>query len=307
MAIIIVHPKASSLQIRRWKCNLSSQILLTKAPHLFAFAALLILRIFILQSTQHAPHPVFECFFMFLSNVIFVCPDDPSLIFWNPPTLESLLLSGVFGPSFLFWRMSVSHSYLWLWAYACLCFLFSVSSLHITQSVWFFVHGNYWLRSQPSTRCFSLSLFSLSYLSDFHSVPHAFSFLQSPFVLPIVLAFFSGPCVPLTLSLTHFARAHRWVNHTTPPIFKSIISSHSHACPQRSSEDRQTHLILPSLPFPQWLNELPAIRLSAVTYYFSHSLWVQPCKWFCCLSRSSCILCAIHQFPTTLYSSAPAF
>lgn len=154
-------------------------------------------------------------FFLFLSNVIFVCPDDPSLIFWNSPTLESLLLSGVFGPSFLFWRMIVSHSYLWLWAYACLCFLFSASSLHITQSVWFFVRGNYWLRSQPSARCFSLSLFSLSsYLSDFRSVPLSFSFLQSPFGLPIVLAFFSGPCVPLTLSLTHFARAHRWVNHT---------------------------------------------------------------------------------------------
>lgn len=154
-------------------------------------------------------------FFLFLSNVIFVCPDDPSLIFWNSPTLESLLLSGVFGPSFRFWRMIVSHSYLWLWAYARLCFLFSASSLHITQSVWFFVRGNYWLRSQPSARCFSLSLFSLSsYLSDFHSVPLSFSFLQSPFGLPIVLAFFSGPCVPLTLSLTHFAHSHRWVNHT---------------------------------------------------------------------------------------------
>lgn len=77
MVIIIVHPKASSSQIHHRKCNLSSHILLSLAPHLFAFAALLILRIFILQSTQHAPHPVFECFFLFLPNVIFVAPTIP--------------------------------------------------------------------------------------------------------------------------------------------------------------------------------------------------------------------------------------
>ncbi len=214
MAIIIVHPKASSLQICRRKCNLSSHILLTKAPHLFAFAALLILRIFILQSTQHAPHPVFECFFCFFQMSSLFASTIPRWFFETHRHLSlCYCLVSLAPPSSFDGWLSLTH--ISGFEYACLCFLFSASSLHITQSVWFFVRGNYWLRSQPSARCFSLSLFSLSsYLSDFHSVPLSFSFLQSPFGLPIVLAFFSGPCVPLTLSLTHFARSHRWVNHT---------------------------------------------------------------------------------------------
>lgn len=41
-------------------------------------------------------------------------------------------------------------------------------------------------------------------------------FLFSPvaFCAPYCTSLFSGPCMPLTLSLTHFAHAHHWVNHT---------------------------------------------------------------------------------------------
>lgn len=180
----------------------SSYLFLTYAPHLFVFAPHSILWISILQSTQH---PVFECFFLFLSNVIFVGPMIPR---WFIETHRHLslcycLVSLAPPSSFDGWA-SLAHisGSEHMCVFTSLCFLFSMSSLHITphQSVWFFVRGNYWLPTQPLL--FSLSSLS-SYLSDFRSVSLAFSFLQSPFVLPIVLLSSQGlVCHLLCLSRT---------------------------------------------------------------------------------------------------------
>lgn len=137
----------------------SSYLFLTYAPHLFVFAPHSILWISILQSTQH---PVFECFFLFLSNVIFVAPMIPR---WFIETHRHLslcycLVSLAPPSSFDGWA-SLAHisGSEHMCVFTSLCFLFSMSSLHITphQSVWFFVRGNYWLPTQPFARCFSLS------------------------------------------------------------------------------------------------------------------------------------------------------
>lgn len=170
------------------------------------------------QNCQTSKHSTCyaSCVWVFFS-VSFKChlcwPDDPSLIYWNPPTLESVIVWWFWPLLPLLTDECLSLISLALSIFTSLCFLFSASSLHITQSIWFFVRDNHWLRSQPSA-CFSLSLLLIILFVWFSLCIPCFLFPPVAFVRPIVLSFFPGPCVPLTLSLTHFAHAHCWVNHT---------------------------------------------------------------------------------------------
>lgn len=219
MAIIFVHPKASSLQIRRRKCNLYSHILLTKAEGSTFICLCCPLDSENFHTSKHSTCAA-SCIWVFFS-VSFKChlclPRRSLADFFKPTdTWVSVIVLGLWPLLPLLTDECLSLISLALSICVAVFPLLSIlSPHHAVRMILDFVRDNYWLRSQPSGRCLSLSLFSLSsYLFDFRSVPLAFSFLQSPFVLPVVLAFFSGPCVPLTLSLTHFACAHRWVNHT---------------------------------------------------------------------------------------------